>query len=322
MKIRQYLTVATLTGMLVVFLYACSNDSRKGDMDAVKTYFEGEIVQKEEVGLYGKLAGRKTTWLFSEHRLKREQTYSGIANLLLAKAGIIVDLLKDSVTLYYTDIDGSFKYTGSCKDYQTYMKEKGTTRKGLNTVDQTFTVLQNYRSSKHIEDSMEIKGFLCDYYLYKENPVKQEVLDAKGLLIKRSLLEMAILNLPSEINFPMRSDVRTLVTEVKNDSILNSSVSQTLKGKIKQLLGRKTEGVKNSKPEQKSEGSQYAEKGINLIKKGIDAAIHITVELVEIAKRSVTQAEWHLPEAKYQEFKDPERFFEALPKVSETEFDD
>lgn len=314
--------MAALTGMVVLLLSACNNDSKEGNENTIKAYFEGEVVQKEEVGLYGKLAGLKTTWLFSEHLLKREQTYSGLANLLPAKAGIIVDLLKDSVTMYYTDIEGSFKYTGSCKDYQTYMKEKGTTRKGLNTVDQTFTVLQNYRSSKHVKDSMEIKGGLCDYYLYKENPVKQEVFDAKGLLVKRSLLEMAILNLPSEINFPIRSEVRTLVTEVKNDSILNSAVSQTLKGKIKQLLGTKTEGVKNSKPEPKSNESQYAERGINLIKKGIDAAIHITVELVEIAKRSVTQAEWHLPEAKYQEFKDPERFFEALPKVSETEFDD
>lgn len=309
--------------LLMLILSGCGNDSKKEkNGKTAKDFFEGEIIQNESVGLYGKLAGRQTTWLLSENRLKREQTYSGLANVLPAKAGIIVDLSIDSVTLYYSDVSGSFKYSGSCRDYQTFMKEKGIDRKGLDIMDFTFTELRSYQIAKRVKDSLKIKTFLCDYYLYKESPLKQELFDAKELNIKRSLLEMAILNLPAEITFPMQSEIKTMVAEVKNDSILNGSVTQALKEKVKNLLGNTSKGNGQTPSQQKQSQNRYAEKGINLIKKGIDAVIHLSITAKEVIHRTITTKEWRLPDADYKVLEDPDSFFEALPEVRETEIDD
>ena len=97
MKIFKYISI-----LICLSFYACE-DNKTAEVDAAKPFFEGEINLSESRGLYGSLSKVHTTYSISENYLKREQRLGGINSILETYAGMIIDLEKDSVVLYYSD---------------------------------------------------------------------------------------------------------------------------------------------------------------------------------------------------------------------------
>ena len=281
----------------------------------------------ESRGLYGSLFKVHTTYTISENYLKREQKLGGINSVFDNYAGIIVDLKKDSVVLYYSNnLSGrKHKHTTSIQNFKKNPTYQSFPNSLPSPIDKTFNLLPDYQLIKQIADSMEIKGFNCDYTLFKDKSgiFKQEVFDTKEIKVKREILEMVFKDIPTEINFLLTSDLRTTITDISNDSIVSGQQSKAIDVFLRDVFQKEgaTQNAKKTDLEKLAK-NKWVKLGLKALKKGVDLNIHITTEVSALSKRSPNHAEFSFPSTDFEEISDIDVFLESLPQEGEIEFDD
>lgn len=288
-------------------------------------YFEGEIKVSESQGLYGELFKVHTTYVISENVFKRHQVLGGLNSTLNIYAGIIIDLKKDSVVLYYVNSGTKNKHTLSVKDYKAYIQANEITYVSPSPYDATFMFLGSHRLLKQVKDSMKIQEFTCDYTMFHDSLdiLKQEVFDTKDIKVKREILEMVFIQIPEEVNFPLKSEIRTSISDISNDSILGGEQTKSLEALAREIMGGNSQTTTENKFSlEKLSQNKLVKLGLNILKKGVDLNIHINTELSEIIKRQVTETELALPSESFTEIKDFNKFMEAFPRNNDMDFDD
>ncbi|MGI9545093.1 MAG: hypothetical protein ACR2MX_17660 [Cyclobacteriaceae bacterium] len=309
--------------LIICLISSCDYISKnKEPRNLTDSYFEGEITLTESRGLYGSLFNVHTTYILSENGLKREQKMGGLNRIANTYAGLIIDLEKDSVYLYYSDPFVKNKHSLSVADYQNRLAKGSIPQTTPSPIDNTFTYLSEYNASKTVEDSLVIEGFSSDYSHYSEKVIKQEVFDTKETKIKRELLEMTFINLPDTTNFPLRSEFRTTISDIKNDSIINSDEARLL-DKLARSLVQKTDSskVKEKTDLDKLSDNKLINWGLNILKKGVDLNIHISTEVSKITNRNIDLADLSFPSGDFQSITDFDEFFDAIP-TGRGDFDD
>lgn len=127
-------------------------------------------------------------------------------------AGVIIDLKRDTIILYYSDKlnNTKIKHTLFIKDYKTFLQSESRSNSLSSPFDNTFTILQNSRPMRQVKDSVKILGSDTDYSLYNDSSgyFKSETFDTKALKIEREILEMAFMNIPEGINFSLKSEIK------------------------------------------------------------------------------------------------------------------
>lgn len=294
--------------------FLSKDNDQKDEKASGKRYFEGEIKLSESRGYQGSLFKVYTTYLISENKIKREQKAKGLNAVFNMKNGIIVDLAKDSVTLYYSDVFQKNKHLLSVKEYDHYLKTKNHYSQGFSPIDGTFTFLSTYEAHKTVKDSSFIQGFMTDYTLYIDNIFQQEIFDTKDIKVKRELLEMVFYQLPKEINFPLRSEFKSIISSVKNDSLIHKTVQ--LKDKISKDILHKTD-ITNTDMLTKN---KWLDLGIKALKKGVDIALHATLKIESLSEHEIKLSEFSIPSGDFKEIDDIDTFFSKLP--SGGDFDD
>lgn len=294
--------------------FLSKDKNQKEEKTSPKDYFEGEIKLSESSGYQGSLFKVYTTYLISENKIKREQKAKGLNTVFNMKNGIIIDLVKDSVTLYYSDVFQKNKHTLTSKTYYDYLKTKAHSPQGFSPIDDTFTFLNTYEANKIVKDSSSIQGFKVDYTLYLDNIFQQEVFDTKDIRVKRELLEMIFYRLPKEINFPLISEFKSIISTIKNDSLIHKSVQ--MKDKISNDISHKFDTTSTDKLIK----NKWLDLGIKALKKGVDIALHATLKLESSSIKKIQVTEFSIPLGDFKEIDDIDMFFGKLP--SGGDFDD
>ena len=304
---------------------SCASDKKAEDETP---YFEGEIKLSESRGMYGSLFKVHTTYLISENYIKREQKLGGLQSALNIYSGLIIDLEKDSVTLYHANGLNSekVKHTLSVKDYKAKIKSHYFPRSIPSSLDNTFRLLNDYSLEKHVKDSTTIKNFKSDYSLLKDSLslFKQEVFDTKDIKIKRELLEMVFLNIPEGINFPLKSQFRTTITDISNDSIIAGEQSKAIDKFLRDVFQK--EDAPNTKKRtrlDKVAKNKWVKLGLKILKKGVDLNIEINSEIVEIFDKPMMPNAFSLPSGDFTEIIDFDEFIDiSSPSGEGFDFDD
>lgn len=296
-----------LSLLILPFIIAGCNTLEKNEksIGEDKVFFEGSITFKEETGLYGKLFTISTSYQVEENCLKREERLTGINKIWNNYAGLIINLDKDKVILYYSDITNKIKHSLSVKEYLNIRDSLAGEIKSPWVVDRTFQHFDPYIRKRYVKDSLVIEGFTTDYSKFTEGYIKQEVFDTRQIKIKRLLMEMAIPGIPESIHFPLRSDLKTIVGEINNDSITSSA---------KDFYPiQDTENVKM----REDKNSFIINTAINLIKKGIDLNLHSNLELDEIFEGEIPTSVFSLSDSEFKEISDLDDFLKNFPDAGE-----
>lgn len=312
------------------FLGSNNEGNSTKDIDSAeednRPYFEGEIKLSESRGLYGDLTKVHTTYFISEYKIKREQRWGGVYSVLDNYAGIIIDLKKDSVVMYYADkfSDKRNKHTLSIKDYKLQLKNKVIPSGIPSPVDHTFKLLPAYRLIEQIKDSTIIKEFSCDFTRYHDDTdfLKQDIFDSKEIKVKRELLDMVFLNLPDEINFPLKSDVKTTFSEISNDSIIKGKQTKAIDQLARNILRKKDSTIKKETDLEKLSKNKWLNMGLQILKKGVDLNIHITTDVSEFSIRALSNIDISIPSGDFDEISDFDEFLNTLPTGGGGDFDD
>lgn len=318
MRLLQPFVLLTIS----VLLFSCDLLNKKNDevRELPGGPFEGEIVLSESRGLYGSLFKVHTSYLISENTIRREERLGGVNDVFNNYAGIIIDLEKDSVTLYYAGSAKKFRHTLTVEAYQAYVNEKPFPRSTPSPVGNTFSYFSAYTPIRTAKDSVVIEGFSTDYNLYQEDILQQEVYDAKKLQIKRELLEVVFPNLPANTNFVLKSEFKTILSSVKNDAIVNSEQARLIDELSRGIMFHIDSVEREETDLEKLSKNKWVNMGLNLLKKGVDLNLHISSEISKFSDRRIEQVEFSLPSGKFEEIDDIDVFFNSIPSGSE--FDD
>lgn len=300
------------------------NDKKISETDN-RPYFEGEIELEVTQGLYGKLFKQNTSYYISENIFKREQKLGGVNKVFDNYAGIIIDLKKDSVVLYYVSNIQNIKnkHTLSISAYKNYLDANNIPTSGPSPFDLTFQMTDGFKLIKQKKDSLKINNFLCDYSLYKDSNgiTKQEIFDTREIKVKRALLEMVFINIPSEINFPLQSEIKTTVSDITNDTILNGQQTKRLESLAHKIFTGK-DSPDSTKPSlEKISKNKWINLGLKVFKKGVDMNLHISTTPTKVIKRVLTQIEQSLGLEGFVEIESLDEFINSLPKGG-GDFDD
>lgn len=275
--------------------------------------FEGEIILSESTGLYGSLFKVHTSYLISENAIRREERLGGLNDVFDNYAGIIINLEKDSVTLYYADIVDKFKHTLTVEEYKAHMAKKPLPRCTPSPAGNTFTFFTTYNPIRTVKDSVVIEGFNTDYNLYKEDILQQEVYDSKKLQIKRELLEMVFPNLPEKTNFVLKSEFKTVLSGIKNDSIVNSNQARLLDELSRGIMYHIDSVEREETDLEKLSKNKWVNMGLDLLKKGVDLNLHVSSEISEFSAKSIQPSEFSLPSGDFKDIDDFDEFFNSIP---------
>ncbi|MBL6445953.1 hypothetical protein JMN32_06515 [Fulvivirga sp. 29W222] len=308
--------------VLSTLLLSCDPLNRKNEevREVPEGPFEGEIALSESRGLYGSLFKTHTSYLISENTLKREERLGGLNDVFDNYAGIIIDLEKDSVTLYYADITEKFKHTLTVKEFKAQMTKGSLPRSTPSPIGNTFSYFSAYTPIHTAEDSVVIEGFNADYNLYREDFFQQEIYDCKKLQIKRELLKMVFPNLPANTNFVLKSEFKTILTSVKNDSIVNNDQVRLVDELSRGIMFHIDSVEREETNLEKLSKSKWVNMGLNLLKKGIDLNLHISSEISKFSGRGTKPIEFSLPSGEFKEIDDFDAFCNSIPTGGE--FDD
>lgn len=313
--------------ILIALYFSCNDKSENKDRNKIKTpvtdnrpYFEGEIELESTQGLYGELFKQYTTYYISENVIKREQKMGGVNEVFDNYAGIIVDLKKDSVMLYYVSKMENIKnkHTLSIKDYKRYIDSNNIPAFVPSAFDITFHTFDGYKFVKQKKDTLKINNFMCDYSLYKDSKsiTKQEIFDTKEIKVKRELLEIVFINLPVEINFPLKSEMKTTISDISNDTILNGEKTKSLETLTRKLFGGKKSSDTTTYSLGKISKNKWVNMGLKVFKKGVDMNIHISTTPVKVIQRVLTQIELSLLSDGFTEVGSMDEFINSIPKPS------
>lgn len=317
----KYLKLSFLI-ILYCLLPSCDSTAPKNsDSSLTASFFEGEITISESRGLYGRLFKIHTSYWISEDIFRREQRMGGVNSVFNRSAGIVINLNKDSVILYYSDLTNKIKHVLTVEDYKARLSESMFPLKTPSPIDGTFNFLAEYKAKKMVKDSVNIKGFEADYSLYIEDIFQQEVFDTKEIKVKRELLEIVFVNLPQETNFPLQSEFKTIISRIKNDSIINSK-QVSLLDKISKDIFYEIDSTNSKEATDLEELSQnkFLNLGLDVFKKGVDLKIHVEGKITEIIEREIDENEMVLPSESFRDVDDFDEFFNLIP--SGGEFDD
>ena len=319
---KQLIVLISLTTIMCSCDFFSKKEEAEVDIDP-KKYFEGEINLTETRGIYGILFESNTSFTISKNRMKREQRLGGINKVFDSYAGVIVDLEKDSVTIYYVDLVKKMFNQSTIKEFKKYLASKSTPNRQLSPLDNTFTYLLPYKAINTVNDSMKVKGFMCDYarYVDEDAIVQQEVFDSKEIKVKRELLELVFPNLPKETNFPLRSDFKTMISSVSNDSLVNNKTVEMVDKLVRALL-HQVDSTKGNNPTDldKLADNKWLNMGLDVLKKGIDLKFHISNKTSGFSVGNIGLPLFSLPSAAFEEVDDIDEFFSSLP--AEGDFDD
>lgn len=301
--------------MLSVLLFSCDFLNKKTDdiREIPDGPFEGEIILSESRGLYGSLFKVHTSYLISENAIKREERLGGLNDVFDNYAGITIDLEKDSVTLYYADIVEKFKHTLTVEEYKAHVAKKPLPRSTPSPTANSFTFFTAYNPVRTVKDSVVIEGFSTDYNLYKEGILQQEVYDSKKLHIKRELLEMAFPNLPEKINFVLKSEFKTVLSGIKNDSIVNSDQARLIDELTRGIMFHIDSVEREETNLERLSKNKWVNMGIDLLKKGVDLNLHVSSEISKFTGRSIKPVEFSLPSGEFKEIDDFDEFLNSIP---------
>jgi len=307
------------------FFSSCNFSKTSKDEDTIP-YFEGEIKLSETRGLYGALTKVHTTYYISEHTIKREQRWGGVYSVLDNYAGIIIDSRKDSVVMYYADKFSKVRnrHTLSIKKYKSYLETK-TIPSGIpSPIDHTFELLPDYKLIHQVKDSTVIKGFTSDFTRYHDSSdlLGQDVFDSKEIKVKRDFLEMIFINLPTEINFPLKSDVKLTFSEMSNDSIVQGKQTKVLDQLARKILRKKDSTIKKESDLEKLSKNKWLNLGLKILKKGVDLNIHITNDVSDFSPRKLLDTDVSIPSGDFIEILEFDDFIDNLPTGGGGDFDD
>lgn len=308
---------------IIILLVSCKTEEKEE-----LPYFEGEIKLSESRGLYGSLFKVHTTYTIAENYFKREQRLGGVNSVFSTYAGIIIDLKKDSVILYSADkLSGKKnKHTTTIKAFKTASNYKNFPNSLPSPVDNTFKLLPNYNLKKQVEDSTLIKNFKSDYtqYIDNANILKQDLFNTKKIRIKRAVLEMVFPNIPNEINFVLKSDLKTTISNINNDSIISGEQTKALDLFVRDVFNKdKTKTNEEATNLNKLAKNKWVKMGLNLIKKGVDLNFHITTNVSELTTREILLNDIYFPslDIGFDEIEDIEDFMSELPSEGGGDFD-
>lgn len=311
--------------LLVLLLFSCTffdkkNDKNEDSEAPTLPYFEGVIKLSESRGLYGSLFKVHTTYHISENRMKREQELGGVNALFSIYAGMVIDLQKDSIVLYYADgLAGTKnKHTLNIGEYKKHISNDYIPQSVPAPYDNTFKLLPEYVKNGFVKDSTAIKGFMCDYALYKDSLkiLKQEVFDTKVIHIKRPLVELTFLNIPAEINFPLKSEVHTTISDISNDSIIAGKQTKLLDELARRTLNGHDSITVNEKSDlEKLSENKWLKIGLDLVKKGVDLNINIESVITEVTKKVLKNDKLSLPSGDFTEIEDFDEFMNSMPSA-------
>ncbi|MHA7057711.1 hypothetical protein ACWGOQ_0010860 [Aquimarina sp. M1] len=289
-------------------------------------YFEGEIKLSESRGFYGSLTKVHTTYFISENKIKREQRWGGVYTVLDNYAGIIIDLKKDSIVMYYSDkfSDKKNKHTLNIDAYKSHIKTKTMPQGVPSPIDRTFESLPNYKLINQVKDSTVIKEFISDFTRYHDDTdfLKQDVFDSKEIKVKRELLEMIFINLPEEINFPLKSEVKTTFSEISNDSIIKGQQTKAIDQLARNILRKNDSTIKKETDLEKLSKNKWLNMGLKILKKGVDLNIHITLDVSNFSTRKLSDIDISIPSGDFSEISDFDEFLSTLPQGGDIDFDD
>lgn len=307
----------------LVTLFAC-NQPQKQPVQETVDYFGGEITLSESRGLYGSLFKVNTTYTISENRIKREQNLGGINSVFDVYAGIIVDLEKDSVILYYADNlqDRHNKHSTTIAEFKSNPSYNSMPNSLPSPVDNTFRLLPEYNRINHTADSLEIKGFSADYTKYQDQIgiFKQEVFDTKEVVIKREMLELLFAEIPNEINFLLKSELKTTITDISNDSIVSSQQTKAIDAFLRDVF--QTEAKKKPSNLEKLAKNKWVNLGLEILKFSVDLNLQITSEVSELSTSVIDLLDLSLPSGDFEEIDDIDEFISILPHEGMDDFDD
>jgi len=312
--------------LLSITLLTLGCESQKKEAIVTDGYFEGEISLAESRGLYGSLFKVYTTYTLAENRIKREQKLGGINSVFGNYAGMIVDLEKDRVILYYSDkiSDTKIKHSTTVKEFRNNPKYQSFPNGIPSPVDHTFELLPDYSLMKQINDSAKVEGYRCDYTLFNDEShiLKQEIFDTKEIKVKRELLEMVFFAIPENINFPLRSDIRTTLSDINNDSLINSPQSKALELFLRDAFKTDTTAQKEISNKEENSTNKWINLGLEILKKGVDMNIHITSEVDQLKSGKLSLDTFSFPSSDFREIDDFDDFIGSLPSEGSGDFDD
>lgn len=308
--------------IFAILCSSCKNENKPvTETETTIPYFEGIITVSESRGLYGSLFKNYTTYSISENYIKREQKLGGITSVFDIYAGIIIDLKKDRVILYHADklMGTKNKHTINVKEYKTNTKYKSLPISIPSTVDNTYKTLPDYNIIKQVKDSIILKEFKCDYTIYRDDSkiLKQEVFDTKEIKVKRELLQMMFMNIPEETNFPLKSTLRTTVSDISNDSILNGQQTKVIDLFLRDVFQKNKEETDLEKLSK----NKWINLGLKTLKKGVDLNINISSDMSEITSRKLSSLDLPFLSADFKEVSDIDVFINSLPHEG-GDFDD
>ncbi|MBW1295923.1 hypothetical protein [Aquimarina litoralis] len=312
--------------IFISILFLSCNSSKTPKEEDTRPYFEGEIKLSETRGLYGALTKVHTTYYISENKIKREQKWGGVYSVLDNYAGIIIDLEKDSVTMYYADKFSNVrnKHTLSIEKYKSYLVTKTIPNGIPSPVDHTFELLPEYKLIHQVKDSTVIQSFTSDFTRYHDDSdfLNQDVFDSKDIKVKRELLEMIFMNLPEEINFPLKSESKLTFSEISNDSIIKGKQTKALDQFARKLLRKKDSTIKKESDLEKLAKNKWLNFGLQILKKGVDLNIHVTTEVSEFSVRALLDVDVSMPSGDFVDVLDFDDFINDLPTGGGGDFDD
>lgn len=314
-----------LFGFIFFCAISLSCNSSKSSEEDTRPYFEGEIKLSEARGLYGALTKVHTTYYISENLIKREQRWGGVYSVLDNYAGIIINMEKDSVTMYYADKFSKVKnkHTLSIKKYKTYLKTKIIPNGIPSPVDHTFELLPEYKLIHHVKDSAVVHGYTSDFSRYHDDSdfLKQDIFDSKEIKVKREFLEMIFINIPKEINFPLTSESKLTFSEISNDSIIKGEQTKALDQFARKLLRKKDSTINKESDLEKLANNKWLNFGLKIFKKGVDLNIHVTNKVSEFSVRELLDIDISLPSGDFTNVLEFDDFLEDLP-TGGGDFDD
>lgn len=272
----------------------CTIPSSDAVMPSKKTpHFEGEIKFIEFRSFEGKPVPSFIKYHITENMAKREQRLSGAYAPLNETRGIIIDLKKDSVTLYYTSLWMKKKHTLSIKTYEEEMWR--FVNQVPSPIDFSFTDLHECTLQKEVNDSTTIKDFSANYSLYMDSTalVERAIFDTDDITINRKFLSLFFYKIPDNINFPLKTTYKTNIYDIPNDTLINSKVVSNL-DKLTSWALSKVDSTKERRPldPKKLAKSKLFNWGLNAMKKGIDLALYHSTTLSSLSPHAIGLGEF------------------------------
>ena len=177
-----------------------------------------------------------TTYYISENRIKREQkiSFDPFSDI----SGIVVDLIKNNVTIYEIKTKEFKKYKTelTLKEFDDYINNNQlSTATPPYSVENVFINQKANNKEPSKKDFITIKNYVCNYHSFtdKSKTIKLEIYDTDAIKIKRELLEAVVPYIPKHIEFPLVCEITYIgerdLPSLTNNKLINKSLKKSFK---------------------------------------------------------------------------------------------